>query len=184
MISPWSEKLGGTARSLVAQSSAEAGASCNWDSSRIPFQTHALYLIPLHCLRSVAGLFAAAVCADHFDTVTIIEQDAWTNEDGTNLPTEKAFRETADGCQSRVAGRSRVMQYLALHSTFLHEALRRGLCSLHRVCWVPFFSQRSPHPFSWRLRTCFRLCRVKWNSSDTSEPLASSNDRTYCYWTR
>ncbi|KAG8971967.1 hypothetical protein FRC05_010502 [Tulasnella sp. 425] len=65
------------------------------------------------CGGSIAGLLAAAVCADHFESVTIIEAEAWANERGTELPKieERVHRATPNGHQTVTAPRTRVMQY-------------------------------------------------------------------------
>ena len=62
---------------------------------------------------SIAGLLASAVCADHFDSVLVIEPEAWTNDEheGTFLPEERDLRTTQDGYHAPVARRTRVPQY-------------------------------------------------------------------------
>lgn len=65
------------------------------------------------CGGSIAGLLAAAVCADHFESVTVIESEAWAKEHGTELPKieDRVYRTTASGYQTVAAPRTRVMQY-------------------------------------------------------------------------
>ncbi|KAG8906410.1 hypothetical protein FRC00_012603 [Tulasnella sp. 408] len=65
------------------------------------------------CGGSLAGLLAAAVCADHFESVVIVEAEAWANEHGTELPKiqDRAYRMTAQGYETVTSPRTRVMQY-------------------------------------------------------------------------
>ncbi|KAG8881395.1 hypothetical protein FRB98_004375 [Tulasnella sp. 332] len=64
------------------------------------------------CGGSIAGLIAASMCADHFDSVLIIEA-----EDSLPIdpPEKKEMRTMANGLPTRVSPRKRVMQYFGLH---------------------------------------------------------------------
>lgn len=66
-----------------------------------------------HC--SVAGLLAAAVCADHFESVFVVEPEQWANEHGTDLPQDQSYRTLPDGHKEPIVARTRIMQYTALH---------------------------------------------------------------------
>ena len=56
-------------------------------------------------LASIAGLFAARVCHDHFDRVLVVEREAWlTSEDGC-----------VDQAWTQEHRRATVMQYYSLH---------------------------------------------------------------------
>ncbi|KIO18264.1 hypothetical protein M407DRAFT_32070 [Tulasnella calospora MUT 4182] len=63
------------------------------------------------CGGSVGGMLAAAVCADHFDSVLIVEPEAWANDHGFKIPEKRTYRTTSDGYQAVVQLRTRVMQY-------------------------------------------------------------------------
>ncbi|KAG8913742.1 hypothetical protein FRC01_004408, partial [Tulasnella sp. 417] len=63
------------------------------------------------CGGSVGGMLAAAVCADHFDSVLIVEPEAWANNHGSEVPEKRAYRTTSDGYQVAVQPRTRIMQY-------------------------------------------------------------------------
>ncbi|KAG9018813.1 hypothetical protein FRB90_009283 [Tulasnella sp. 427] len=65
------------------------------------------------CGGSIGGLLAAAVCADHFESVIIVEADPWTNEHGTNIPDteDRVYRTTSNGYQTVTPPRTRIMQY-------------------------------------------------------------------------
>ncbi|KIO25650.1 hypothetical protein M407DRAFT_25024 [Tulasnella calospora MUT 4182] len=65
------------------------------------------------CGGSVSGMLAAAVCADHFDSVLIVEPEAWANDHGFEIPEKRSYRTTSDGYQTVVQPRTRVMQYFA-----------------------------------------------------------------------
>lgn len=64
---------------------------------------------------SVAGLLAASVCADHFDSVVVVDAEATANELAIDLPTDTEIRTVASGLPTRIPARKRVMQYLAIH---------------------------------------------------------------------
>ncbi|KAG8909668.1 hypothetical protein FRC00_009679, partial [Tulasnella sp. 408] len=65
------------------------------------------------CGGSIAGLLAAAVCADHFESVTILESEAWAKEHGTELPKieDRVYRTTTSGYKTVTAPRTRIMQH-------------------------------------------------------------------------
>ncbi|KAG8897824.1 hypothetical protein FRC00_003767 [Tulasnella sp. 408] len=63
------------------------------------------------CGGSVGGMLAAAVCADHFESVLIVEPEAWANDHGFEIPEKRAYRTTRDGHKAVVQPRTRVMQY-------------------------------------------------------------------------
>ncbi|KAG8902023.1 hypothetical protein FRC01_009691, partial [Tulasnella sp. 417] len=65
------------------------------------------------CGGSIAGLLAAAVCADHFESVTIVEAEAWANDNGTELPKteDRVLRTSPHGYDTVTSPRTRVMQY-------------------------------------------------------------------------
>lgn len=65
------------------------------------------------CLFSIAGLWAARICADHFEKVLVIEPEEWTvsEEAGEGLYDKDGVRR--DG--SRGYQRKRVLQYNAVH---------------------------------------------------------------------
>ncbi|KAG8873515.1 hypothetical protein FRB97_006658 [Tulasnella sp. 331] len=68
------------------------------------------------CGGSVAGLFAAAVCSHHFDSVVIIEPEQSANEHAIENPKPLEFRTSADGKKRPIAVRSRIGQYFAIHA--------------------------------------------------------------------
>ncbi|KAG8918859.1 hypothetical protein FRC01_001616 [Tulasnella sp. 417] len=65
------------------------------------------------CGGSIAGLLAAAVCADHFESVIVVESEVWVKEHGAELPKieDRLYRMTSSGYQTVAAPRTRVMQY-------------------------------------------------------------------------
>lgn len=67
---------------------------------------------------SIAGLLAAAVCADHFESVLVIEPEEWANEHGMDLPQHQSYRTLSDGHKEPVVARTRIMQYMALHCEY------------------------------------------------------------------
>lgn len=62
---------------------------------------------------SIAGLWTARICADHFEDVLIIESEAWTTEENGTVILYDEEGKRKDGV-SRSA-RHRVMQYDSLH---------------------------------------------------------------------
>ncbi|KAG8913449.1 26S proteasome regulatory subunit 8, partial [Tulasnella sp. 417] len=84
------------------------------------------------CGGSVGGMLAAAVCADHFDSVLIVEHEAWANDRGFELPEKRAYRTTSEGYRVVVQPRTRIMQYFV--GNFLqppsYMALRRLFSNL------------------------------------------------------
>ncbi|KAG8982695.1 hypothetical protein FRB93_007916 [Tulasnella sp. JGI-2019a] len=67
------------------------------------------------CGGSVAGLMAAAVCSEHFESVLIIEADGSANELAIEIPKEPEVRMMDNGLPTRTSSRKRVMQYSAMH---------------------------------------------------------------------
>ncbi|KAG9047422.1 hypothetical protein FS837_002278 [Tulasnella sp. UAMH 9824] len=65
------------------------------------------------CGGSVGGMLAAVVCADHFDSVLIVEPEAWANDHGFEIPEKRTYRTTSDGHKAVVQPRTRVMQYFS-----------------------------------------------------------------------
>lgn len=67
---------------------------------------------------SIAGLWTARVCADHFEDVLIIEPEEW-------LGTEEGSRAIYDANGLKKAGevhdRTRVPQYNMLHGLSIHS---------------------------------------------------------------
>ncbi|KAG8899323.1 hypothetical protein FRC01_010586, partial [Tulasnella sp. 417] len=82
------------------------------------------------CGGSIAGILAAAVCADHFESVLVIEAETWTNEHGTELPKieDRVHRTTSSGYQTATAPRTRVMQYY--FSNFFQPPVYRAFTRL------------------------------------------------------
>jgi hypothetical protein len=76
------------------------------------------WLVYAHPSHSIAGLWAARVCADHFSKVIIVDPEAW-------LVTEEGMRDRHRQQGSRK--RSRVPQYTSLHlyQPFSLMALRK-----------------------------------------------------------
>lgn len=67
---------------------------------------------------SIAGLFAARICADHFEKVVVVEPEAWTFTEEARQPANFDTREvkTASGIYNTWNHkRSRVYQYSAVH---------------------------------------------------------------------
>lgn len=68
---------------------------------------------------SIASLWAARICADHFDDVVFIDPEAWiATDEGRTTSFEKSFgvrSEKSEGTHNR----ARVMQYNALHGMYL-----------------------------------------------------------------
>lgn len=70
------------------------------------------------CGGSFAGLFAARVCADHFESVKVIEPDAWTFTEEAKLGAPHATRPVVDDnveYKTLAHKRSRVYQYASTH---------------------------------------------------------------------
>ncbi|KAG8899369.1 hypothetical protein FRC00_001525, partial [Tulasnella sp. 408] len=63
------------------------------------------------CGGSVGGMIAAAACADHFESVLVVEPEAWANDYGFEIPETRAYRTTSEGYQMAVQSRTRVVQY-------------------------------------------------------------------------
>lgn len=80
------------------------------------------------CGGSVGGMLAAAVCADHFDSVLIVESEAWANEYGSEIPEKREYRTTSDGYQAVVPPRTRIMQYYV--ANFLQPPVHMALSRL------------------------------------------------------
>ncbi|KAG9047421.1 hypothetical protein FS837_002277 [Tulasnella sp. UAMH 9824] len=79
------------------------------------------------CGGSVGGMLAAAVCADHFESVLIVEPEAWANDYGFEIPQRRVYRTSSEGYPMVVQSRRRVVQYFV--GNFLqppsHMALSR-----------------------------------------------------------
>ncbi|KAG8875727.1 hypothetical protein FRB98_007623 [Tulasnella sp. 332] len=67
------------------------------------------------CGGSVGGLFAAAMCSYHFDSVLIIEPEASANETNVEMPKSHELRPVSGGLSRAIPLRTRVVQYLASH---------------------------------------------------------------------
>lgn len=68
------------------------------------------------CGGSISGLLAAAVCADHFEYVTIVEPDASANDErGVTLPKDTKTREGVYGAPVPINPRPRVGQWFNPH---------------------------------------------------------------------
>lgn len=80
------------------------------------------------CGGSVSGLLAAAVCADHFDSVLVVESEAWANEHGSEVPEKREYRTTSDGYQAAIPPRTRIMQYYV--ANFLQPPVYMALSRL------------------------------------------------------
>ncbi|KAG9048359.1 hypothetical protein FS837_000162 [Tulasnella sp. UAMH 9824] len=82
------------------------------------------------CGGSIAGILSAAVCADHFESVLVIEAEAWANEHGTELPNidDRVHRTTSSGYQTATAPRARIMQYY--FSNFFQPPVYRAFTGL------------------------------------------------------
>lgn len=68
---------------------------------------------------SIAGLWAARICADHFEKVIIVEPEAWLDTDEGRTPVYDSNGDYIES--SRVHARTRVEQYTAAHSMPLHK---------------------------------------------------------------
>ncbi|KAG9029094.1 hypothetical protein FRB95_005743 [Tulasnella sp. JGI-2019a] len=66
-------------------------------------------------LYIIAGLLTAAVCAQHFDSVLVIEPEGSVGELGMDLPKDKEIRIMENGFPTAIPLRKRVVQYLTLH---------------------------------------------------------------------
>ncbi|KAG8993375.1 hypothetical protein FRB93_001988 [Tulasnella sp. JGI-2019a] len=67
------------------------------------------------CGGSVAGLLTAAVCAQHFENVLVIEPEGSVEELGMDIPKDKETRMMENGLTTAIPLRKRVVQYLTLH---------------------------------------------------------------------
>ncbi|KAG8985257.1 hypothetical protein FRB93_005907 [Tulasnella sp. JGI-2019a] len=67
------------------------------------------------CGGSIAGLLTAAVCAQHFESVVVIEAEGSVEELGMDLPKKREIRLMENGLPTPVPLRKRIGQYLALH---------------------------------------------------------------------
>ena len=64
---------------------------------------------------SIAGLWAARICADHFEDVVIVEPESWLgSEEGRTPP----FNEAGERNSKSHGSRTRVMQYKAAHGLY------------------------------------------------------------------
>lgn len=66
-------------------------------------------------VSSIAGLFAAAICAEHSETVIVIEAEGFPDQLGTDFQGLQTVRPSQDGYATPVSRRKRVMQYLGPH---------------------------------------------------------------------
>ncbi|KAG8883403.1 hypothetical protein FRB97_006685 [Tulasnella sp. 331] len=125
------------------------------------------------CGGSIAGLLAAAVCSDHFESVLIIESEGSPAELGMDKPKPMEFRTMVDGpnaLPTAIPLRKRLIQYLALHG-FLPPTIL-GLQKLFPVnlkteldyfgCFVPF---------SFVLSYCNKLTPEVFKAKDPRTPL-------------
>ncbi|KAG8871104.1 hypothetical protein FRB97_009008 [Tulasnella sp. 331] len=80
------------------------------------------------CGGSVAGLLAASVCADHFESVLIVDAEASANELAIDLPKDREIRIMPNGLPTRVPWRKRVMQYSAFHLFYFGSVLCPEVC--------------------------------------------------------
>lgn len=61
---------------------------------------------------SIAGLWAARICSDHFENVIVIDSEAWIfTDEGVSAVCDEKGNMGPDG-----RDRTRVMQYGAIHS--------------------------------------------------------------------
>ncbi|KAG8993909.1 hypothetical protein FRB95_014179 [Tulasnella sp. JGI-2019a] len=67
------------------------------------------------CGGSIAGLLAATVCSDHFESVLVVEAEGSPTELGMDKPKELELRTMADGLMTPIPLRKRLIQYLGLH---------------------------------------------------------------------
>ncbi|KAG8923356.1 hypothetical protein FRC02_011180 [Tulasnella sp. 418] len=68
------------------------------------------------CGGSVAGLLAAAIAYEHYESVLIIEAEEGLVKKGSSFPSEDKIRITPEGIPTHVNPRSRVMQYTSTHA--------------------------------------------------------------------
>ncbi|KAG8918454.1 hypothetical protein FRC02_002364 [Tulasnella sp. 418] len=68
------------------------------------------------CGGSVAGLLAAAIAYNHYESVVIIEAEDGLVKGGRTFPSEDQVRFTPEGIPTSVNPRSRVMQYTSAHA--------------------------------------------------------------------
>lgn len=88
----------------------------------------------LGLFHSMAGLMAAAVCADHFESVTIIEPEASANEAaGTEFLSKIETRTDAHGLRVPLPPRKRIVQWYANHGECYLLALMPCLPPLMRT---------------------------------------------------
>ncbi|KAG9024545.1 hypothetical protein FRB95_011362 [Tulasnella sp. JGI-2019a] len=122
------------------------------------------------CGGSIAGLLAAAVCADHFESVLIVEPEACTNDGrGTELPVHIERRIGELGVPVAVSDRKRVMQW---HGTqILHPVSYMALQRLFRddlQAELRYFHTR-PTVAQWRIAPLWEPYREASNSDKTSD---------------
>ncbi|KAG9013578.1 hypothetical protein FRB94_001683 [Tulasnella sp. JGI-2019a] len=67
------------------------------------------------CGGSVAGLFAARVCTDHFTSVVVVEPETWLNTTESESLPEPQYRISHDNVRNLINPRARVMQYTQQH---------------------------------------------------------------------
>ncbi|EJD37347.1 hypothetical protein AURDEDRAFT_173621 [Auricularia subglabra TFB-10046 SS5] len=96
----------------------------SWDASRMPSSVRTFTYnskTPTNKLIAdvpIGGLFAARICADHFEKVIVVEPEAWTFTDEARQPANFDTREvkTSTGIYNTWNHkRSRVYQYSAVH---------------------------------------------------------------------
>ena len=64
---------------------------------------------------SIAGLWAARVCADHFENVIVVEPEEWTTTEEAGRGRYDENGERRAGCSDHL--RTRVYQYNSVHGT-------------------------------------------------------------------
>ncbi|KAK0202373.1 hypothetical protein DFS33DRAFT_1476019 [Desarmillaria ectypa] len=112
------------------------------------------------CGGSVAGLFAARVCHDHFDEVIIVEPEAWVDN-------QDAQRQDA---WNQAKPRSRVMQYKSLQGPiqpFAFMALGNLFPDLAKECEV---SDITVGPSDFRISTWGRWLKKPYNQYNGTLP--------------
>lgn len=87
--------------------------------------------------NSVAGLFSARICNDHFTSVVVVEPEAWLNADSSSdaeveSSSEPKYRISEDNVRNLINPRKRVMHYPQRHSmlTLYIVLIRHGADTL------------------------------------------------------
>ncbi|KAG8986885.1 hypothetical protein FRB93_005032 [Tulasnella sp. JGI-2019a] len=129
-------------------------------------------------LYIIAGLLTAAVCAQHFDSVLVIEPEGSVGELGMDLPKDKEIRIMENGFPTAIPLRKRVVQYLTLHRYHRAEDGSNTVSGV-KVRLAGGVKQEEPASFVVDATGSAQASYHKWIQNSGFGPLPSSLQTTY-----